>query len=68
MAYSIDDYNNLLEAYKTGALKVRHGDKETTFRSQSEMRRLLDAMARDLRRDSGRSPIGPKWTPGLGSS
>ena len=68
--YTREDYDALLASFKAGALKVRHGEKEVTYRSLSEMRRLLDAMAKDLAAAGSppRDPIGKPFRPGLGSS
>lgn len=48
MAWTLDDYNALKDAVKTGASKVKYADKEVTYRSQEEMMALLNAMGKDL--------------------
>lgn len=48
MAWTIDDYNALKDAMKSGAVKVKYADKEVTYRSLAEMTSLLNAMAKEL--------------------
>ena len=44
----------LVEALGTGALEVKHGDRETRFRSEREMRRTIEFIDRLIRQKTGR--------------
>jgi hypothetical protein len=37
MAYTIEQYNALVEGISTGALRVKYGDKEVEYRSLNDM-------------------------------
>ena len=42
------DYDALKQAISSGHLRVRHGDRDVTYRSLNEMQRALSMMAREL--------------------
>ena len=42
------DYDALKKAISSGYLRVKHGDRDVTYRSVTEMQRALSMMARDL--------------------
>lgn len=42
------DYDALKAAIAGGYLRVRHGDRDVTYRSMDEMVRALNMMAREL--------------------
>lgn len=48
MAYTLDQYNNLLAAIAQGARRVRYGDKEVEYRSLDEMLNTKRQMETDL--------------------
>jgi hypothetical protein len=48
MAYTLEQYNALVEAIATGALSIQYGGKTVTYRSLADMERLRDNMAAEL--------------------
>ena len=46
--YTQAQYNTLVEAIAQGALAVKYGDKEVTYRSLAEMLKVKEMMATDL--------------------
>jgi hypothetical protein len=48
MAFTLEQLNKLKDAYAQGALKVRYGDKEVTYRSVSEMKQVIHDMEKAL--------------------
>ena len=48
MAYTVDQYNILIDAISQGALRVKYADKEVEYRSLDEMNRIKKAMEKDL--------------------
>lgn len=48
MAYTQDQLTALTEAIALGANTVKYGDKEVTYRSLSDMLRLVDVMKTEL--------------------
>jgi len=42
------DYDAITEAINSGQLRVRHGDRDVTFRSIDQMMRVKNMMAREL--------------------
>ena len=48
MAYTVDQYNQLVAAIAQGALTVKYADKEITYRSLNEMIRIKRDMQKDL--------------------
>ena len=52
--------DQLRQAIDSGVLTIQHGDTRTTYRSQAEMERALQALRRDLavaeQRDRRRRP------------
>ena len=68
MEYTQEQFENLKRAYATGALSVKHEGKTTVFRSLNEMKRLLDAMSKDLsnrKRDGNNFLGGRTYVPSL---
>lgn len=41
MAFTLDQYNALTEAYALGATSVSYGDKTVTYRSLKEMQSII---------------------------
>lgn len=62
MAYTQADIDTLEKAIATGALKVKRGEEEVTYRSLEEMRQALSAMKARVR-GSERGPILRQMTP-----
>jgi hypothetical protein len=56
MAYSQSDSDNLKAAIAQGALRVRFGDRDVTYRSLDEMRQTLTLMQTEVNGVSGRVP------------
>lgn len=56
MAYTTDQYNQLIAAIAQGALIVKYADKEVTYRSLNEMLRLKQGMEKDLGISPGNRP------------
>lgn len=56
MAYTQADVDALEAAIKSGALRVRVADRETTFRSLDEMQTIL----RDMKRQVAGTKPGPR--------
>lgn len=48
MKYSLDHLQKLKEAYATGALEVRFGDKKVIYRSEREMAQIIATVEREL--------------------
>lgn len=48
MAYTLEQYNALVEAIATGAMTIQYGGKTVTYRSLADMERLRDTMATEL--------------------
>lgn len=44
----------LVKAMRSGALKVRHGDKSVDYRSMSEMRTALEMLDEEIAEASGK--------------
>lgn len=57
MAYTQSDVDALEAAIKSGALRVRVADRETTFRSLNEMQSVLA----DMRRQVAGAKPGPRF-------
>ena len=53
MAWTQEDIDNLDEAFKSGANKVKHADKEVGFRSVEEYKALRELMQADILAASG---------------
>jgi hypothetical protein len=60
--YTQADIDALRSALALGALKVRRGDEEVTYRSQEDMRRQLAIMEADVA-GSSRGPRIRRLTP-----
>lgn len=56
--FTEDLYKATLEAYARGVSIVKHGDKTTEFRSQTDMKKLLVAMRKELDKKKGKGPFG----------
>ena len=54
MAYTQTQIDTLKSAIAEGALKVRFGDREVTYRSLDEMRQTLRMMEDEVRAAAGR--------------
>jgi hypothetical protein len=48
MAYTLEQYDKLVEAISLGALKVKYGDKEVEYRSLTDMLRIKSKMEIEL--------------------
>ncbi len=48
MAWTVEDLQALKDAYATGALSVRWGDKSVTYDSRESMRARIDDLEREL--------------------
>lgn len=48
MAFTLDQYNKLIEAISLGARSVMYGNKTVTYNSPDEMLRLKEKMEIDL--------------------
>lgn len=46
--YTQEEFNALKRAYASGVLTVRHGEKLTTYRSLTEMKKLLGSMKKEI--------------------
>ena len=66
MDFTSQQLADLKEAYATGALIVKHGDKTTQFRSLPEMKRQIEAIEKEITNhtNSKKSFLGGRaWTP-----
>lgn len=48
MAISQSELDALKAAYHSGVRRIRHGDRETEYRSLNEMRLIIDQAEREL--------------------
>jgi len=48
MAWTARDLDDLEKAYKQGILTVKYTDKQITYRSQDEMKKLIDQAKNEL--------------------
>lgn len=48
MDFTAEQLSNLKAAYASGALVVKHGDKTTEFRSLNDMKKLIEAMEKNI--------------------
>jgi hypothetical protein len=48
MAFTTEEYNNLKSAYAKGVLTVEYGDQKVTYRSLSDMEKILSKMETEL--------------------
>jgi hypothetical protein len=48
MSYTQTDLDNIRASIKSGSLKVKHRDREVTYRSLDEMRRIEAEIIRSL--------------------
>jgi hypothetical protein len=48
MAYTLNQYNALVEAISQGAVEVQYGDKKVKYRSLQDMLAIKDSMEIDL--------------------
>lgn len=55
MAWSAQDLADLEKAYKQGILTVKYSDRQITYRSQSEMKKIIDEAKLEL----GEKKAGP---------
>lgn len=55
MAFTIEQYEALNTAIAQGALTVKYGDKEVTYRSLTDMLRTRNLMAKELGITDGRN-------------
>ncbi len=62
MAFTREQYDALKEAIAGGELVVRYADRHVTYRSLSEMVRLLRLMEADLEPQPGDGPRGRTYT------
>lgn len=60
MSFTDDQLAALKAAYAQGVLKVRHGDKEVTYRSAAEMRQVIQDLERALGLRKGAAISYPK--------
>ena len=60
--FTQEEFDTLKKAYASGSLTVKHGDKLITYRSLNEMKKLLDAMSRDVN-NTQKSEFGKMITP-----
>lgn len=67
MAYTTDQYNQLIAAIAQGALIVKYADKEVTYRSLTDMMRLKYDMEKNLGIGAANVPTRryAKFTKGL---
>jgi hypothetical protein len=56
MAWTQADIDNLKSAMAKGVLKIKHGERETTFQNVGDMQRLLAQMQQEV------SDGGPQTT------
>lgn len=73
MSYTIGQYETLQKAIASGAITVKYGDKDVTYRSTDDMLKILDLMKAELfpeQRpikhkvvvyDKGVYPTNPHW-------
>jgi hypothetical protein len=62
--YTIDDLTAIRKAINSGSLKVRHRDREVTYRSLEEMQRIEQRIAAALGLSGPRRNY-PKYSSGL---
>jgi hypothetical protein len=55
----------LKRAYATGALRVRFGDTDITYKSEAEMRRTIERLERELGLLTKPSLMTPRFSKGL---
>lgn len=48
MAFTKEQLCKLKEAYATGTFRVRYGDHDVTYKSEAEMRKIIERMEREL--------------------
>lgn len=65
MAYTLQQLNQLKAAIADGALTVKYGDKQTTYRSLDEMIRIKDMMEGELGVNARSGIIYPSFGKGL---
>jgi phage-related minor tail protein len=56
----------LKRAYATGALRVRFGETDITYKSEAEMRRTIDRLERELGVLTKPTLVTPRFSKGLG--
>lgn len=56
MAYTTLEYETLVKAIAQGALIVKYGDKEITYRSLNEMQRIKKEMEAELGLNATKKP------------
>lgn len=65
MAWTSADLTAIESAISKGAMKVKYGDKELTYRSLDEMLRVRDKIRKDLGLTNSTQKIFPKFAKGL---
>lgn len=65
MAWTSADLTAIESAISKGAMKVKYGDKELTYRTLDEMLRVRDKIRKDLELTNSTQKIFPKFGKGL---
>ena len=65
MAWTQSDIDAVKAAMKAGQLSVRHGETSITFRSLSEMTKLLDLMEAEVNPQSRRTRTVAQFRSGI---
>ncbi|MBI2603240.1 MAG: hypothetical protein HYW48_09295 [Deltaproteobacteria bacterium] len=48
MKFTNEQLEKLMQAYASGALRVRFGEREVVYRSEEELRRAIERVAKEL--------------------
>ena len=57
LTFTQAELDAIKKAYATGALTVKYEDRSVTYRSLSEMERIIARMEQDLAAQAGQTPI-----------
>ena len=62
---TVEQLNELKRAYASGALRVRFGDMDITYKSELEMRRTIERVERELGVGAKTRLVTPRFSKGL---